>query len=206
MSASATQIEMWIAAINSPAALKALAAEARTLTMDRYTELFAQLNLGPERTEAFARLLDDRRQTPMDLAVANYKNGIDPRADLDAFETAIRATRDKIDREIQTFLGEAAYQQYAAYNVDQSTRTVFIRMGRILDGTPDALTAGQTAQLQALLATGDGKTLPPEKTLLAREFLSPPQVAALERTFAQKRATVRERIGELPLPPGPDEK
>lgn len=198
-------IAQWIATSENPAVLRALAAEARGLTTARFGGLFEDLHLGSERTEAFARLLDEKRQAPMDIAVASYKNGIDVRSDMAAFEANVARTREKLEREIHAFLGDPAYGQYLAYNQDQGVRDAFIRMGRVLDGTSDVLTAEQTTQLKAVLKSGSDGNLSLEKIAAARGFLTPPQMDALQRAFEQQRNTKAGRFQDA-LPPRVDGK
>jgi RNA polymerase sigma factor (sigma-70 family) len=198
------QIQLWLAMADHPAVLRAQAAEARKMTMDRYGDLFAALQLGPERTEAFARLLDEKRQAPMDIAVADYRNGIDPRANLAAFEAAITTMRDKIDQEIRASFGDSAYLQYIDYNREQGVKDTFTRLGRVLDGTPDVLTPEQSDRLKTLLKTNTlAGNLTAENVAAARAFLSPPQMDALEKAFAQQNRTKAGRRQDV-LPSTPD--
>jgi hypothetical protein len=191
---TADMVKSWYEAVNNPMVLRHLAAEARALTVERYASFFAQLHLTPEQAEALSKLLDDKRQAALDLAVASFQNGVDPRDDLDAFQARVFALRETIEPEIRSFLGDEGYAEYLAYNQMMGQATAFIRMEREIGGTENALHPEQADQLRQMLLKSPNGLVTPEIISSAQSFLSPSQLKALQDAYAAQGEIARARI------------
>lgn len=191
------QIRQWLAAANDPAVFARLTASGRALTLQRYSHLIDQFQLTAEQTEAFLRLLDDKRQAPMDLAVASLKNGLDPRDDVAGFQSRVAAEKSAVEKRISALLGRERYLEYQAYNRQLSRETIFIRLNEQMGGTEQALTAEQTTRLQQLME--ENRTTSVDLSEAARAFLSPAQVDALQDVL-EVRETRKNQI-PTSLPP-----
>ncbi|MEO6569137.1 MAG: sigma-70 family RNA polymerase sigma factor, partial [Opitutaceae bacterium] len=97
---TAAQIKRWLAAANDPEVMAGLAADARALTLQRYSAFFIRSNMPPEKAEALMRLLDDKRQARTDIAVVSLQRGMDPREDLDLFEVQVLAAKANTEEKI----------------------------------------------------------------------------------------------------------
>ncbi|MEO7415191.1 MAG: sigma-70 family RNA polymerase sigma factor [Opitutaceae bacterium] len=202
---TAAQIKRWLAAANDPAVMAGLAAEARALTLQRYSPFFIRSNMPPEKSEALMRLLDDKRQAAMDIAVVSLQRGVDPREDLDLFQVQVLAAKANIEEKIKSFMGEDGYAQFMAYNQEKNQENAFIRIERVVGGSAHTLTADQTTKLQQLLRKRSNGGITQKVISEAADFLSPMQLEALGEVLKAQVAVIDQRI-EQALPPGGDEK
>jgi hypothetical protein len=198
----ANQVSQWLAAANDPKVMQGLAAQARSLTLERYAKFYDQLHLAPAESESLTKLFIDKRQTAMDLAVAMLQSGVDPRNDLGAFQAQVAAGKTGIEGEIHDLLGDDRYAQYQAYNRDVETANTFIRLDRTIGNTENALTPDQTAKLRQLLNDGGSGQASPAVMAAAQSFLTPTQLQALQGTATAQAAVIQGRIEEA-LPPAP---
>jgi RNA polymerase sigma factor (sigma-70 family) len=194
---TANQMNQWFAAANDPQEIVRQSTRGRELILQRYSYLIDRFTLTATEKEDLLRLLDDKRQVPLDLFVASLQQGIDPRKDPEAFEQRVTVERAAIEKEIGGLLGDARYRDYKAYNRRLNEESVMMRLGATVRGTENALTPDQTAQLELLLRL----QRPPAQTITAAQgFLTPVQIDALREVFALKQAVKTKLPDDVPPP------
>ncbi len=204
---SVATVKQWLADANDPAVIRRMSTQAHNQTVRRYAPLFTQLNLSAEQTDAFTKLLTDKRQTPMDIVVASLQAGTDPAANMDGFRSQVIESRAAIENQIQALLGDPAYAQYQAFDQNAAHAGVINNLQTSLLGTAEPLTPDQITRLnQVLQATGATHVTDPV-IAGAQQFLSPTQLQALQdlRAIQQANSLKRSQAGQaLPtMPPAP---
>jgi hypothetical protein len=186
-------IRQWLADADDPAVLRRLNLQARNQTLRRYGELLKTLHLPPDQNEALVKLLTDKRQAPMDTAVAEYHQGTDPAADLAAFQQAIWATRGDDERQISQLLGPAAYAQYQNFDRATGQNNVVTNLQLSLSSTSEPLTPEQAANLAQLMESEGTGRVTPQVLAGAAQILSPAQQRALQDLRALQLSASRQR-------------
>lgn len=195
----------WLEYAESPEFVRERIEVGLSRMMDASQELFALLGLTPEQTRQLAVLLTEKRLAPTNVALAQLRAGVLPDSSTDEFHQQVIAERAKTDLELKAFLGEARFRQVEDYYRGRAEESVFIRLGRTLGQTPDALTPAQTEQLRrSLREQPDASQLTPGIIAGARGFLTPVQVEALEQAHRTQVETRLQRFEEA-LPPPPPE-
>lgn len=197
-------------------ALRAL--QSKSQLDGRYADLFKQLNLSPQQLEQFKSLLVQRQDAATDAAQAARQNGISPRSDPQAWQSAIAAATGDIDNQIKTDLGDSGYSAYQSYQQSAPQRATVTQLQQSLSYTSAPLTDAQSQQLVALMQQnspssgqqqfvfgggpfggggpgggGPGGGGPPAQIsndviTQASNFLNPTQVAALQQLQQTQQA------------------
>jgi len=201
---TADKLKQWLADANDPAVMRRLNTQARNQTLRRYSALFTQLNLPAEQTEAFTKLLTDKRQAAMDIIVTQLQQGNDPTKDMDEFRNQLYASRGEIENQVHALLGDAGYAQYQAYDQDFSHQSVLTNLQGSLVGTAEPLTPEQASRMTQLLEQTNAGHITPEVITGAKDFLSPTQLQALQDLRAIFLANAQKRLqpGQI-LPTAP---
>ncbi len=186
-------VKQWLADANDPAVMRRLNTQARNQTLRRYSALFTQMNLPADETEAFTKLLADKRQAPLDLVVGSLQQGADPTDDMDKFRSQINASRAEIETQIHALLGDAGYAQYQTYDQNFSHANVITNLQTALLGT-EPLTSEQTARLNEVMQKTQASHVTEEVIAGAKEFLSPAQLQALQDLRALTLANAQKRL------------
>jgi FtsZ-binding cell division protein ZapB len=208
---SAETLKQWLADADDPDVMRRLTLQARGKTQQRYAELFKQLHLTPEQTEQFAKLLTDKRQTSIDVAVASYRRGEDPTKEPERYRDTLIATREEIEAQISLLLGDAAYTQYQDFDRSVGQSNVLNNLSLALQGTADPLTPDQAARFTAAMQASNSNRISSPVIEAAKEFLSPAQLRALQdlRAMQQANSQKRNQPGQAlpttvaPPPPAP---
>jgi hypothetical protein len=186
-------LKQWLADADDPAVLRRLNLQARNKTMQRYGELFNQLKLTPEQTEQLTKLLTDKRQANMDVAVTSYQHGEDPTQDMDAYRDRVVAAREGIENQIAALLGDSAYAQYQDYDRSVGQMNVLNNLQLALRATSEPLTAEQADRFKGVLQDNNSTRITAKVIRDAREVLSPIQMQALEDLRAVQQANSQKR-------------
>ena len=186
-------LKQWLADANDPAVMRRLNTQARNQMLRRFGDVFQQLNLTPEQTESFTKLLADKRQAPMDVAVASFQDGNDPTQNLDAYRAQLAATQTGIEDQIHTLLGDSNYAQYRDYVRDTGQTNVIKDLELALRNSPDPLTPEQAAQFKQVLEDNNTTRITAKVVSTAQEFLSPAQHQALQDLRAIQQANSQKR-------------
>lgn len=177
---TAEMIKLWLAEANDPTVMRRLNVQARNQTLKHYGDLLKQLNLPPDQYEQLVKLLTDKRQAPLDAAVASFQQGEDPSTDVAGFRKQIVAVRDDLENQINSLLGDAAYGQYLNYDRVSGQSNAIGDLQTALTGTSEPLTPEQTARLQQVMQDNNTGHVTPKVITDSRGFLSPTQVQALQ--------------------------
>jgi hypothetical protein len=201
---TADTVKQWLTDANDPAVMRRLNTQARNQTLRRYASLFTQLNLPAEQTELFTKLLNDKRQAPLDIVVSSLKDGTDPTKDMDEFRNQIIASRAEIENQIHALLGEANYTQYQSFDQNYGQANVLNNLQSALLGTAEPLTAQQAAQMTQLLQANNANRITAPVVNGAKDFLSLTQLQALQDLRALQLANSQKRLqpGQI-LPTAP---
>jgi hypothetical protein len=194
-------VKQWVGQANDPDVMRRLATQARVQTLKRYGELFMQLNVPPEQTEQFTKLLTDKRQAPVDVAVASYQNGEDPWSDPAGLQEMTRAARAEIESQIHSLLGDANYERYLDFNRLTGLSNVTSLLDQALRNAGAPLTADQTARFQQVLVDNETSRVTAKVVSDSKDFLSPAQVQALRDLRAIQQANSRKRNQPLQILP-----
>jgi hypothetical protein len=206
---SADQVKQWIIDANDPAVMRRLNIQARAQTLQRYAELFKELHLTAEQSEALTKLLSDKRQVVTDVAVTSLQHGFDPSTDPEAFQGLVVAARADLEKQIQSQLGDDAYAQYQGYDRSIGQNNTITHLQQALSNSENALTDDQVAQLQQVMQDSGRGNISVKLINDSKGFLSPAQVQALQDLRAIQLADSQKRnqaIQVLPtsgLPPAP---
>jgi hypothetical protein len=198
---SAETLKQWLTDADDSAVLRRLNLEARNKTIQRYSGLVAQLALTPEQTDQFTKLLTDKRQAPMDVAVTSYQRGEDPTTDMAGYRDQIAATRDGIEEQIKTLLGEDKYAQYQDYNLSSGQSNVLNNFQLALRDSSAPLNPDQAALFTEVLQNSNANKITTKVINDSREFLTPVQLQALQDLRAVQQANAQKRIQPIQVLP-----
>ena len=190
---SAETLKQWLTDADDSAVLRRLNLEARNKTLQRYGALTEQLALTPEQADQFTKLLTDKRQAAMDVAVLSYQHGEDPTNDMDGYRQLITATRDGIEEQIKTLLGDDKYAQYQDYNRSSGQSNVLNNLQLALRGTNAPLEPEQVARFTEVLQDSNANKITTKVINDSREFLSPAQLQTLQDLRAVQQANSQKR-------------
>lgn len=138
------------AMFKSPEMRKMIEAQQKTMMgpiiAKQYSDLFKQLNLTPEQTDALKTLLQNKQLASANSGMSLLDDSLDDsqRASLAA---QIKSQNDDIENQIKQLLGDDNYQAYQAYNKTISARTTVNQFMDQVAGTPNALSTDQQQQL-----------------------------------------------------------
>ncbi len=176
-------------AAGEPSAIQAQAARMRPKMERQYGALARQLGLNAAQTDQFMKLLVDKQVASADAAAAAMQAGDKGLNDPAAFAMLEAASRNDIEAQIQTLLGDSGYAQYLqAVRVTGQTNTLG-RLQALLMGT-EPLSDAQSGQLQQVLDANHINHIS-DKVMAdaqAQGFLTPAQMKALQNLFQEQQA------------------
>jgi hypothetical protein len=193
--------KQWLADANDPAALRRLNLQARAQTQRRYSELFQQLHLSPDQSEALTKLLIDKRLVAVDMTVAQVQQNQNPMSDLASFQDMVGAARTGIEGRIQELLGEQGYADYRDYDRNFSQNSNLAQIDDALRNSASALSDDQRDRLRQLLQDNNAARLNPKLINQTNDFLSPAQVQALQDLRQAQQLASQKRSQPQNLPP-----
>ncbi len=200
------RLDRWIASASDPDVVRRLEQKARLQTLRTFAALFNQLQLDADKREKLTGLLAAKREVPLDVAVADFQNGGDPRNDLEAYHDMIAATRQDLESQIHALLGDADYAAYQNYGSTTAQAQVLTNLGQMLNGVQAPLTPEQETRLLESMQANNANHVTPKVITDAKEFLSPMQVQTLRDLRAIQQANSQQRnqpVQVLPAtPPG----
>ncbi len=112
----------------------------------QYNDLFQQLNLTQEQTDAFKTLLQNKQLATMNNGMSLMDDSLDA-SQRAALEAQIKSQKEDFDNQLKQLLGDDNYQTYQAYNKTISARTTVNQFMDQVAGTPNALSGDQQQQL-----------------------------------------------------------
>jgi hypothetical protein len=188
-SAPATQTKPLLADSGDASPIRAQAARMRLKMERQYGALAKQLGLNAAQTDQFMKLLVDKQLASADATAAAMQAGDKALNDPAALAMLVAASRNDIEAQIQSLLGDSGYSQYLqAVRVAGQTSTLG-RLQALLIGT-EPLSDAQLGQLQQVLDANhinhiSDKVMADAQT---QGFLSPAQMKALQNLFQEQQA------------------
>jgi hypothetical protein len=198
-------LKQWLADADDPAVLRRMNLQTRNKMVQRYSELIAQLKLTPEQTDQFTKLLTDKKQAGMDIAVTSYNQGEDPTKDLDQYHALVAAHREQIEGEINALLGDENYARYKEYDLVAGQSNVLNNLQLALQNSAEPLSAEQTERFKDMLLTNNASRITARVITDSREFLSPGQVRTLQDLRAVQQANAQKRNSPVQFLPNAPE-
>lgn len=188
---------------NDPAVVRRLNEQARLQIGRRYETLFDQLALSPDKKEQLIKLLADKRQAAADVAASMFQNGADPRDDPNGYIDMLAATREDVEKQIASLLGDSGYQTYQAFDRGIGQSQVMARMNLLLAEIQQPLSGEQATQLQASMQANNAGRVTGKVVKDATAFLNPAQMQVLRDLRAIQQANSQKRLAPVaPLPGG----
>jgi hypothetical protein len=188
-SAPATQTKPFLAVAGDASTIRAQTARMRLKMERQYGALAKQLGLNADQTDQFMKLLVDKQLASADATVAAMQAGDNALNDPNAMAMLVAASRNDIEAQIQSLLGDSGYSQYLqAVRVTGQTSTLG-RLQALLIGT-EPLSNAQLGQLQQLLDANNINHIS-DKVMAgaqAQGFLTPVQMKALQNLFQEQQA------------------
>ena len=194
-------LKQWLADASDPVVLRRLNTQARNQTLRRFGDLFKQLNLTPEQTDGLTKLLTDKRQAGMDVAVASYQQGNDPTQNPDDYRDQVIASHTDIENQIHALLGDANYAQYQDFTRDTGQTNLIKGLELALRNTPNPLTPDQAALIKQTLEDNGTSRITAKVVADTKDFLSPAQHQALQDLRAIQQANAQKRIQPVQILP-----
>lgn len=193
--------KQWLAEANDPAALRRLNLQARAQVQRRYSDLFQELHLSPDQTEALTKLFIDKRLVAVDMTVSQVQQNQNPVSDLAGFQDMVGAARTDIEGKIQDLLGEQGYADYRDYDRNFSQNSNLAQIDDALRNSASALSTDQRTRLRQLLQDNNAARLNPKMINQAKEFLSSTQIQALQDLRQSQQLASQKRNQPQNLPP-----
>jgi septal ring factor EnvC (AmiA/AmiB activator) len=182
----------------------ATSAQRRALVEQRYADLVNKLNLNPDQAEEFKNLIATKMQAASDAANALLPTDPAARPNLNVIRQTVANIETNAVAQIQAQFGDAAATQYQQYQQTFGQRNTVGQLASMLGNSQTPLTDDQAAQMvQVLTQTAppmpkgslgtilDGgmsyhSRITPQTINAATGFLTPEQVAALQRLQKQQ--------------------
>lgn len=164
------------AMMEQPEVQRLMAMQQKAALDSRYAALFKSLALTPDQLDKLKNLLVDKSTAMADVMMAAREQGINPRQDREAFRQLVEETQADIDATIRSTLGETAFAQYQDYERTLPQRSIVDQLEQRLSYSSTPLTAEQSSQVLALLASTQPATntnAGPEINLAGRGPLGP---------------------------------
>lgn len=127
--------------------------QQRAAIEGRYAALFRNLNLTPDQANRLTALLADRGTTMQDLFSAAREQGVDPRANPEAFRKLMTDAQNQINDSIKAVIGDQGFAQLATYEQTMPQRNLVNDLQQRLSYTSNPLTPAQAEQLVQILAS-----------------------------------------------------
>lgn len=198
-----------LAQTNTPEMQRLMDLRTRSALDRQYAALFKYLALPPDKLQKLVQLLQDRQNIFHDVVTVMRSQGIAPIPEnSDKIQALVNNAAAEIDSQIHSALGDDAYARYQDFELTQMQRQTADRVQQRLSYTAEPLTDSQYAQLVNVIAQvtptkADAATRPsrgkavdtalvtPVVIDLARAFLSPAQLAALQQIQAEQEASAQ---------------
>ena len=126
--------------------------QQRAALDSRFAPLFKALNVSPEKLDQLKTLLAEKESTMQDVMMAARDQGVDPRADPEAFRKLVASAQTEVNSQLKSLLGDEGYAQYEQYAQTQPQRATIEQLRQSLSYTSDPLTDTQASQLVQILA------------------------------------------------------
>jgi hypothetical protein len=185
-----------------------ICAEYRAAVERRYRAFFPQLDLTTGQREKLETLLTERDLAPAEIVSIAQEQGLDLRAQPDAYRKLIADERSNIDREITALLGGDGFEQLQFYEQTLPQREVVEQLEQRLRYSESPLTTSKAEQLIGILADNAAfvgrqavesapRNAPITTSAISQSWavLSQPQVAALERLQQEQSAPRQPGVG-----------
>ena len=149
--------EAYLAMLNDPKAVQLMTNRQKLMLDSRYAALFKELTQGqngadamtPEQLDAFKNLLVEKENTLRDVMMTARSQGITDRNEIN--QLGKNAQQD-LDAQLESTLGDAAYQQYQQYEQTLPQRALVNQLTQSLSYTATPLSDTQYDQLIGILA------------------------------------------------------
>lgn len=123
---------------------------------EEFAELFLQLDLEPERLDAFQALLLERERSTIDAMMALADQGINPMGDWEKVWEVMEDETKRIDQEALDLLGTEKMDQFVNYVASKEEREALAKLQNSLSYTETPLTEGQSKLLMNTLSESQG--------------------------------------------------
>lgn len=189
------------AIMDQPEIQRLMALQQKSALDARYAQLFKSLNLTPEQLERFKNLLVERNTAMMDVLAASRQQGINPRADRDAFQKLVSDAQAQVDESIRSTLGDVGFQQYKNFEQTQPQRAVVNQLEQRLSYSSTPLSDDQANQLVNILAaTSSAPAGGRNQTFFAGPAGAVAAAAGLGGHVTITDATINQSLGVLAAP------
>ncbi len=211
--------------LKDPQIAAAMQLQQRSRLDRRYADLFARLNLPPEKLAQLQDLLVEKQNVARDVFSAAREQGMG-RDNRDEIRALIDATQEEIDAEIRSTIGDQAFNALTQYEQTSAQRGMIEQLESRLSYSGTPLNQAQAETLVAILSEtsattagdngpgffpGGGSIITDAAIARAQGVLSADQLAALQALQAEQQAgaalrdAMREqrRNGPPAMPLGP---
>jgi hypothetical protein len=159
----------------------------------RYSALFKQLNLPPEKLAALKSLLVERESAAREVFASAAAQGLNPRENRDQLRQLTATLQAEVDANIKATFGDSVAQALVNYAETGPQRGLVNELAQKLDYSGQPLNDGQARQLTRILAetgTPSGRTvLVTDATLTqAAGVLTASQLADLKKLQSEQQA------------------
>ncbi len=159
----------------------------------RYSALFKQLNLPPEKLAALKTLLVERESAAREVFASAASQGLNPRENRDQLRQLTNTLQAEVDANIKTTFGDSVAQALTNYAETGPQRALVTELTQKLNYTGQPLNESQTQQLTRILAetgTPAGRTvLVTDATLTqAAGVLTSNQLGDLKKLQSEQQA------------------
>ncbi len=129
-----------------------LNAQKKVALEQRYADLFKRLNLPPEQIDKLKALLEERTSTMQDLFTVAREQGINLRANPEAYKQLVADTQNQINANLKAAIGERAFDQLTNYDRTIPQRNLVSDLEQRLSYSGAPLSPTQAEQLVQILA------------------------------------------------------
>jgi chromosome segregation ATPase len=193
LSSDIDKTTQWLADANNSDVMRRLSTQARNQTLRHYDDFLKELNLSPGENEQLVKLLIEKKQAAIDVAAASFQQGEDPRNDPATYKAAVVATKEKIEDEIQSLLGDDNYARYINFDRSTGQNNVVSNLSSVLRNTETPLNAGQQELLRQSLQQHETGRITAKVIADSKSFLTPEQILALQDLRAVQQANSDKR-------------
>jgi hypothetical protein len=192
-------VRRWVNEANSPEFLRRTYVELQANVQRRYGPLFKRLGLSSAEAEQFVRLLVDKRQVGVDIAVSTVAHSEDPLKNASWYQSAAEVQKAAAEEQIKKFLGDDRYTAYRTYDRGLAQTDTVGLLKEKLSQSEQPLTEEQSTRFRQLLERNDVGHVNEKIIADAESFLSESQREALKTVWEQQQAAAQRRA-ELGLP------
>ena len=185
--------------MKDPAFVAASKIEQEARLDSRYSSLFKELNLPPEKLAALKALLAERESASREVWASAAAQGLNPRDNRDQLRQLTADLQAEVDANIKSTFGDSVSSALAAYNASAPQRSTVGDLAQKLTYSSQPLNDSQAQQLTRIL--GDTGT-PAGRTVLitaatlvqAQGVLTADQITVLKSLQAEQQA--RQLVAE----------